>query len=247
LNARTQAQVDGLKQAGQAVRAAFEAMRSACQPGVTTRSLDEVGAGVLADHGARSAPQLYYDFPGATCISVNHEAAHGIPGDRVLVDGDMINIDVSANLNGFVADMGQSFIVGHADSEQTRICAAVAEAVSNAIKKVRSGRSLNVIGKAVQAVADREGYTIVENLGSHGVGASIHEEPSYVPFDNPRETRTLHRGMVLTIEPFFSTGVPWVHEEDDGWTLSVPQGQLVAQFEHTIIVTDRGALVVTQN
>ncbi len=245
MNARTQAQVDGLKQAGAAVRAAFNAMVAACQPGITTKYLDDIGAAVLIQHGARSAPQLYYDFPGATCISVNHEAAHGIPGDTVVALGDMINIDVSANLNGFVADMGQSFTVGEPSPEQARICGAVAEAVDSAIAQVRSGRSLNVIGKAVQAVADREGYTIVENLGSHGVGSSIHEEPSYVPLDNPRETRKLHRGMVLTIEPFFSTGASWVHEEDDGWTLSVPPGQLVAQFEHTIIVTDRGALVVT--
>ena len=235
-----------MKAAGGAVRAAFDAMLSACAPGITTRALDDVGAQVLSERGAKSAPQLYYDFPGATCISVNHQAAHGIPGDTVLADGDMVNIDVSANLDGFVADMGQSFVVGRSNPEQVRICAAVQEAVNAAIKKVRSGRSLNVIGQAVQAVADREGYSIVQNLGSHGVGASIHEEPSYVPMDNPQETRSLTRGMVLTIEPFFSTGVDWVHEEDDGWTLSVPPGQLVAQFEHTIIVTDRGAMVVTQ-
>ncbi len=246
MNAKSQAQVQGMKAAGRAVRAAFDAMFSACQPGITTQALDQVGAAELARHGARSAPQLYYDFPGATCISVNHQAAHGIPGDLVVRDGDMVNIDVSANLGGFVADMGQSFVVGEANSEQQRICTAVQEAVEAAIAKVRSGRSLNVIGKAVQAVADREGYTIVENLGSHGVGDSIHEEPSYVPLDNPQETRSLIRGMVLTIEPFFSTGVQWVHEEEDGWTLSVPEGHLVAQFEHTIIVTDRGAMVVTQ-
>lgn len=246
MNARTQAQVQGLKTAGLAVRAAFDAMVAACGPGMTTAALDDVGAQVLLQHGARSAPQLYYDFPGATCISINEQAAHGIPGERVINDGDMINIDVSANLAGFVADMGESFVVGQASVEQQRICAAVREAVAKAITKVRSGRSLNVIGRAVQAVADREGYTIVQNLGSHGVGSSIHEEPSYVPLDNPQETRKLKRGMVLTIEPFFSTGAHWVHEEDDGWTLSVPPGQLVAQHEHTIIVTDRGALVVTQ-
>ena len=246
MNAKTHAQVQGLKDAGKAVRAAFEAMVRACEPGMTTQALDDIGAGVLREHGAQSAPQLYYDFPGTTCISINEQAAHGIPGDTVIADGDMINIDVSANRGGYVADMGQSFIVGQSNAEQERICAAVQEAVTRAIGKVRSGRSLNVIGQAVQAVADREGYTIVENLGSHGVGASIHEEPSYVPFDNPDEKRTLVRGMVLTIEPFFSTGAHWVHEEDDGWTLSVPEGQLVAQHEHTIIVTDRGAMVVTQ-
>ncbi|NOX49681.1 MAG: type I methionyl aminopeptidase [Gammaproteobacteria bacterium] len=246
MNAKTRNHVDGLKASGQAVRAAFDAMVKATKAGMTTAELDGIGAQVLAEYGAKSAPQLYYEFPGATCISVNEEAAHGIPGNRTVCDGDMINIDVSANLNGYVADMGQSFVVGAGNAEQLRLCAAVQRAVRDAIVKVRSGRSLNVIGKAVQQVADREGYTIVQNLGSHGVGRNIHEEPSYVPFDNPQETRTLDRGMVLTIEPFFTTGAAWVNEQDDGWTLTVPQGQMVAQYEHTLIVTDNGAIVVTE-
>ena len=246
MNATTQAHIQGMQAAGQAVRQAFNAMADAVEPGITTKALDSIGAEVLSRFGARSAPQMYYDFPGATCISVNEEAAHGIPGDRVIEQGDMINIDVSANLNGFVADMGESFVVGQPHSEQARLCAAVKEAVTTAISKVRTGRNLNVIGKAVQAVADREGYTIVRNLGSHGVGHSIHEEPSYVPYNNPKERRKLTRGMVLTIEPFFSTGTDWVEEQDDGWTLSVSPGEMVAQLEHTIIVTDTGALVMTQ-
>ena len=245
MNARTQKQIDGMRASGRAVRAAFDAMRQAVEPGITTAQLDAIGAAELAARGAKSAPQLYYDFPGATCISVNHEAAHGIPGNQVLAAGDMVNIDVSANLNGFVADMGQSFVVGDAQPEQQRICAAVEEAVNEALKKVRSNRNLNVIGQAVQKVADKHGYEIVRNLGSHGVGESIHEEPSYIPIDNPAETRLLQRGMVMTVEPFFCTGVDWVYEEDDGWTLSVPKDCLVAQFEHTFIVTDNGPVVVT--
>ena len=246
MNARTHGQVEGMRTAGKAVREAFNAMVGHAQEGVSTAELDQIGAEVLTAHGAVSAPQLYYDFPGATCISINHEAAHGIPGERVLTAGDMVNIDVSANLNGFVADMGESFVLPGGDEEQQRICDSVQHAVYAALKKVRSGRNLNVIGRAVQEIADREGYTIVRNLGSHGVGDSIHEEPSYVPFDNPSEARTLTRGMVLTIEPFFSTGTDWVEEEEDGWTLSVPPGCLVAQYEHTLIVTDNGAIVVTQ-
>jgi methionyl aminopeptidase len=246
MNARTQSDIEGLRSAGLAVRAAFDAMVEASVADVTTKELDAIGASVLAQSGAKSAPRLYYDFPGATCISVNEEAAHGIPSDRRLCNGDMVNIDVSANLNGYVADMGQSFTIGEANAEQTRLIGAVEEAVHNAIKKVRSGRGLNVIGRAVQAVADREGYRIVQNLGSHGVGRSIHEEPSYIPFDNPSERRKLTRGMVLTIEPFFATAASWVNEADDGWTLCVPEGTMAAQYEHTLIVTDRGAVVVTQ-
>lgn len=247
MNARTQSDITGMTRAGAAVRKAFLAMRGAARPGMTTAELDDIGARMLAMHGARSAPRLFYDFPGATCISVNEEAAHGIPGERVLTSGDLVNIDVSAELDGFVADMGESFVLepGEAHEARLRICRSVQAAVRAALAQVRSGRSLNVIGKAVQKVADTAGYRIVENLGSHGVGRSIHEEPSYVPLDNPREKRKLKKGMVLTIEPFFCTSASWVEEQADGWTLSVPEGALVAQYEHTLIVTDGAPLVVT--
>ncbi len=245
MRVETSDQLEGMLAAGRVVRSAFNLMRSACVPGITTQALDDIGAAEISRCGARSAPRMYYDFPGATCISVNCEAAHGIPGGRVLGNGDMVNIDVSAHLDGYVADMGQSFVVGTGSAEQHRICTAVEAAVTAAIGALHAGCSLNVIGAAVARVARQEGYSIVENLGSHGVGSSLHEEPSYVPLDNPQEQRQLQNGTVLTIEPFFSTGITWVDEAADGWTLTVPAGHLVAQFEHTVIVTAQGAIVVT--
>jgi methionyl aminopeptidase len=241
----SESDVQGLFAAGRAVRSAFESMRNAAEPGITTAELDAIGQACLEKLDARSAPQLYYDFPGATCISVNEEAAHGIPSERRLVDGDMVNIDVSAELDGYVADMGESFVVGSASDAQRRLCQGVQAAVAAALKRVRTGRSLNVIGQAVQKVADNLGYEIVDNLGSHGVGRSIHEEPSYVPRHNPFEKRLLSAGMVLTIEPFFCTGAKSVRQGADGWTLLVPKGDMVAQHEHTLIVTDQGPLIVT--
>lgn len=245
MNAMTQTDIDGLRRAGRAVRRAFLAMRRAARAGMTTQELDTVGARALAREGARSAPQLFYQFPGATCISVNEQAAHGIPGSRRLLPGDIINIDVSAELDGYVADMGESFVLPGGSPERAHICQSVRQAVRAALTQVRAGRSLNVIGSAVQKVAERTGYRIVENLGSHGVGRSLHEEPSYIPRHNPNERRTLKKGMVLTIEPFFSDRADWVEEEADGWTLSVPHGVLVAQYEHTLIVTDGAPIVVT--
>jgi len=234
-----------MRRAGALVRGIFDAMKAAALPGVTTRALDSLAARLLAEAGARSAPQLFYDFPGATCISVNEHAAHGIPDERVLRSGDMVNIDVSAELGGYVADMGESFVIGRGRRAQQHICDAVRHAVHEAVREIRPGRSLNVIGRAAQRVADRHGYRIVRNLGSHGVGRSIHEEPSYVPLDNPKESRRLKEGLVLTIEPFFTTGEPWVDELTDGWTLAVGRGHLVAQFEHTVIVTRTGAEILT--
>jgi methionyl aminopeptidase len=237
--------IEQLRAVGRIVRAAFEHMKAAAVPGITTAELDAIAARVFAERGARSAPQAMYNFPGATCISVNEQAAHGIPGRRRLQPGDMVNIDVSAELNGYIADMGESFVLAPVAPERARICRAVRHSVSAALRRVRAGRSLNVIGHAVQQVADRYGYRIVGNLASHGVGRSLHEEPSYVPLNNPRERRVLERGMVLTIEPFFTTDAEDVFEMDDGWTLTCSTGELVAQFEQTLIVTDGAPIIVT--
>ena len=237
--------IEQLRAAGRVVRTAFEQMKAAAVPGVTTAELDAIAARYFFECGARSAPQAMYNFPGATCISVNEEAAHGIPGPRRLEPGDMINIDVSAQFNGYVADMGESFVLAPAAPERTRISRAVRHAVNEALRRVRAGRSLNVIGHCVQRVADRYGYRIIGNLASHGTGRTLHEEPSYVPLHNPRERRVLERGMVLTIEPFFTTDRDDVVETGDGWTLTCAPGELVAQFEQTLIVTDRAPIVVT--
>jgi len=239
------ADIEGLRAIGRIVRAVFDAMRAAARAGMTTAELDRVGADALAAHGARSAPILMYQFPGATCISVNEEAAHGIPGPRVLAPGDIVNIDVSAERDGYVADMGESFVLPPVDPARARICRAVKRAVLEATERVRAGRSLNVIGATVSRAAARDGYRIIENLASHGVGKSLHEEPSYVPMHNPNERRTLREGQVLTIEPFFTTGAAYVTERGDGWTLAVSPGALVAQYEHTLIVTKGRPVVVT--
>jgi methionyl aminopeptidase len=245
MTADSKTDIDGLLAAGRAVRAAFDAMRAAARAGISTAELDAIGAGVLAAQGARSAPQLMYDFPGATCISVNEQAAHGIPGPRRLQAGDIVNIDVSAELDGYIADMGESFVIEPAPAAKLHICRAVKAAVGEALRRVRAGRSLNVIGATVQRVADRHGYRIISNLASHGVGRSLHEEPSYVPRHNPRERRVLRDGMVLTIEPFFTTDRRDVTEQGDGWTLSCAPGELVAQFEHTIVVRRGAPIVIT--
>jgi methionyl aminopeptidase len=245
MTAQSPADIAGLRAIGRIVRAVFETMKRAARSGVTTAELDAIAATELERRGARSAPQHFYKFPGATCISVNEEAAHGIPGTRRLVDGDMVNIDVSAERDGYVADMGESFVVGTASTAQAKLLDATRRAVAEAIDSMRAGRALNVIGRAVEKVAREGGYRIVRNLGSHGVGRSLHEEPSYVPVYNPLDRRKLTDGLVLTIEPFFTTGSPVVEEANDGWTLMCSPGAMVAQFEHTVIVTKSRAIVVT--
>lgn len=240
------ADIQGLKAAGEAVATVLRRMLDAIRPGMTTRELDDMGARWLDEFGAKSAPRVMYDFPGATCISINEQAAHGIPGDRVIAKGDIVNVDVSAELGGYFADTGGTVIVPPTTPTKTQLVFAAQYALDQALKEVRHGMKLNRIGHAIERVARSHKFKIIENLCSHGVGRSLHEEPGSIPgYFDPTDTRVLTDGMVITIEPFLSTKSRWVDEEADGWTLSGIKGNLSAQFEHTLIVTRGAPLVVT--
>jgi methionyl aminopeptidase len=205
-----------------------------------------IGRDVLRRHGARSAPQLAVGFPGTTCISVNDEAAHGIPsGFRTLDDGDIVNVDVSAELDGYWADTGASAPVGKVDVVGRRLIDATRLAQKDAMNAARAGRPLRNIGRAVQRRARSHGFSVITNLCGHGVGASLHEPPSVPSVDDPQDTTVLWEGLVLAIEPFLSTGATYAFESGDGWTLRTPDGSLSAQFEHTVVVTKGKPLVLT--
>jgi methionyl aminopeptidase len=241
------ADIEGLKRVGRLVAQVLEHMLSAMEPGMTTAELDAIGAQLLAAAGARPAPALTYGFPGTTCISINEEVAHGIPGARVIRAGDLVNVDVSAELDGYFADTGGSRSVPPATAQQLNLCHATRQALNAALDQARAGRPLNGLGRAIEQVARRHRLRIIENLGSHGVGRALHEEPGHIPgYYVPSEKRVLHEGMVITIEPFLSTRSTWVEEADDGWTLRAEPGNLAAQYEHTLIVTRGAPLVVTR-
>jgi len=237
--------LEGLRRCGRAVAAARDAMVDAARPGVTTFELDEVGRRVLAEHGARSAPQLAYDFPGTTCISVLPEIAHGIPSQRVLNDGDVVNIDVSAELDGYWTDTGVTVAIGDAGPDAGRLIETTREAQRLAMQAARAGAPLRSVGRAAARHARRNGYTTVANLTGHGVGRFIHEPPSVATVACAGDGAPLVEGLVLAIEPFLSTGATHAHEADDGWTLHVRDASLVAQVEHTIVVTNGEPLVLT--
>jgi len=238
--------LDGLRRAGRAVADACDEMLAAVAPGITTARLDEIGGEVLARHGARSAPMLTYGFPGQTCISVNADAAHGIPSaGTVLRGGDLVNIDVSAELDGYWADTGASTAVGSVDPARQHLLAATRRAQSEAMNAARAGKPLRHVGRAVERCARRHGLQVVANLAGHGIGRGLHEWPS-VPSVEDRSDRTmLHEGLVLAIEPFLTTGPPFVVDADDGWTLRTPLGDPIAQFEHTVVVTAGRPIVLT--
>jgi methionyl aminopeptidase len=245
---QTEDDVVALKRIGKIVSHVLHEMLDAAEPGMTTRELDALGERLLDQHGARSAPRLTYDFPGATCISINEEAAHGIPGDRVMRAGDVLNIDVSAELGGYFADTGGTRVLPPGNPQKTRLCHATRTALALAMKQARAGQPLNGIGAAIERTAKAYGFKVIENLGSHGVGRALHEAPEHIPgYFDPSDRRLLEEGMVITIEPFLSTRSRVVHETADGWTLAGVPGNLSAQYEHTMIITRGHPIVVTQH
>jgi methionyl aminopeptidase len=238
--------VEALKRVGAIVAAARDAMGAHVAPGVTTAELDAIGKAILDRHGARSAPRLAYGFPGVTCISVNDRIAHGIPSQKCLLSaGDVVNIDVSAELDGYWADTGASFPVGTVSAEASALLQATRLALTDGMSQARAGAPLRNIGRAVERRAKQCGFKVIRNLCGHGVGRNIHEEPS-VPNTFDRQDRTVLRaGLVITIEPFLTLGSTMAVQDPDGWTLRSSDGSLGAQFEHTMIVTGRGPIVVT--
>ena len=240
----SQGDIDGIMNAGRVVARVRDTMLSAVEPGMTTAELDELGGALLERLGARSAPRVTYNFPGATCISINEEAAHGIPGKRIIQAGDIVNIDVSAELEGYFADTGGTIVVPPVTKIKARLCHATQLALKHALAEARAGAPINRIGKAIQRTAKSHGFKTIRNLAGHGIGRSLHEEPDgIVSYFDRHDTRRLRLGQVIAIEPFLSTKSTAVTEADDGWTLVGHPANLSAQYEHTIIVT-RGAPIV---
>ncbi|NKN39662.1 type I methionyl aminopeptidase [Agrobacterium sp. a22-2] len=236
-----------LKEVGRLCGLAVKTMAAALEPGITTAELDLIGRKVLEDAGARSAPELCYQFPGATCISVNEEVAHGIPGPRVIAAGDLVNIDVSAEKDGYFGDTGSSFIVPPVTTKIERLCRDGKRALWVGLNQVRTGQPMANIGNAIGKFAAKNRYTLITNLASHGVGRSLHEEPKELStWPDPDETRIMEEGLVFTVEPFLSLGGHWAEDGDkDAWTLfSEPRAPTV-QFEHTLVVTKNGPLILT--
>jgi methionyl aminopeptidase len=243
-----EADLERLKAIGRICALARDAMADALQPGMTTLELDDIGRKILDEHGAHSAPEVTYNFPGATCISVNEEIAHGIPGARIINAGDLVNIDVSAVKDGIFADTGASYLVPKANPALEKLCRDGKRAMWEGIRAVRSGGPLASIGDAIGAFAKKNGYSLITNLASHGVGDSLHDEPGEIPtWPDRSERRRIQDGLVFTVEPFLSLGGRSAEQKsrNDEWTLVAHPKAFAVQYEHTIVATRRGAIVVT--
>jgi methionyl aminopeptidase len=238
-------ELEALRASGRVVAEALRAMRRAVRPGVTTRELDEIAARIFRRAGARSAPNLEYGFPGATCISVNDEAVHGVPGARRLREGDLVTLDVSVELDGFYADACTTVGVGRPRPATNRLAGAARHALRRGLEVARAGAPQNVIGAAIEDEAAGRGYAVCGDLIGHGIGRRLHEWPDVPSSYVPGLTQPLTDGLVLTIEPILSAGSGAVRAERDGWTVSTADGELCAHEEHTIVITSDRPLVLT--
>ncbi|MDQ0271487.1 type I methionyl aminopeptidase [Cytobacillus purgationiresistens] len=244
---KTDEELVGLKEIGKIVALIRDEMIAFTKSGVTTKELDELAGELFEKNGALSGPKGEYDFPGYTCISVNEEVAHGIPGSRVIQEGDLVNIDVSGSKNGFFADTGLSFVVGGANEKLNDLCETAKKAFAEGLKKIKPGAKLSMIGKTVHKTARQNGYTVIMNLTGHGIGQSLHEKPDHIlNYFDSWDNQLLREGMVIAFEPFISTGDEEVEEQGDGWTYITPNKSFVAQCEHTIIVSKEGPIIITE-
>jgi methionyl aminopeptidase len=242
-----EAEFVGMQKVSEAVAYTLKEMRKFAQPGMSTKQLDNYGAAILSDFGAKSAPFLAYRFPGWTCISINNEFCHGIPSNnRTLNEGDLVNIDVSAELNGFWSDNGGSFVLGEDVNRHQNLIDASKQILHRAIYSIKDGVRISDIGYLIETEAKKRGYKVIRNLTGHGIGKSLHEAPGEVANYRDRfNTSRFNKNSVVAVETFISTTSTYAEVLNDGWTLVGDKGGFMAQHEHTIVVTDGKPIILT--
>ncbi len=243
MSIRSERELAQLQAIGRIVRKALDQMAAAVRPGITTAELDDIGSRVLAANGARSAPPMVYGFPGDVCISVNEEAIHGIPGKRALCEGDLVKLDLVAEKNRFYADAAVTVPVGAASPLAQALIRAAENAFRQGAKAARVGNRVYDIGRAVEREVKSRGFSVLRELCGHGIGRTIHEEPSVPNYHDPRSRSRLSDGLVITIEPIIASGNGSAGIRPDGWTIATKDRSLSAHYEHTIVIT-RGAPIL---
>lgn len=234
-----------MRAVGRLVAEAIREMRAAVAPGMTTEQLDAVGERYLRRHGARSAPQLTYDFPGFNCISVNDEIVHGVPGPRVLEPGDVVKIDVTAELDGYIADSAITVVIPPATTRAHNLIQSAKAAFKRAARIAAANVRVAELGREVEEEVERWGHAVVHEMCGHGVGRALHEPPSVPNFFSPFTPGRLADGMVIALEPIICESATPVIEAADGWTIRTANGCLAAHHEHTLLVRSSGVEILT--
>jgi methionyl aminopeptidase len=238
-------ELSSLRAVGRVVRLVLDAMKAEVRPGVTTQHLDDIGARVMQQNGSRSAPSMVYQFPGASCISLNDEAVHGIPSERELKEGDLVKLDVTLEKDGFMADAAITVPVGRVSPQAESLMACAERAFHKAMLVARAGFRVFEIGQVVEREVRKSGFAVVRELGGHGIGRTIHEAPHVPNYPDPTARQIMNDGLVITVEPIISAGSGRVFTDKDGWTVRTGDRALSAHFEHTLVVTSGAPILLT--
>lgn len=238
-------EVELMRQAGKVVAQAKARLAEAVRPGITTRELDQIAEQEIRRCGAKPSFKGYRGFPATICVSINDEIVHGIPGDRVIRDGDVVSLDVGAIVGGFHSDSAFTVGVGAVSQEARRLIEATREALKIGISQARAGARVGDIGAAIQQYAEGLGYSVVRQYVGHGIGRALHEEPQVPNYGVPGRGPLLRKGMTICIEPMLNMGTWETVQMDDGWTVKTADGSLSAHFEDTLLITENGAEVLT--
>ncbi len=242
---KSPAELEFMREAGRVTAAALVAVAAAVRPGVTTGELDELAERVIREAGAVPAFKGYHGFPGTLCTSIDEQVVHGIPGERVLREGEILSVDCGAIVEGYYGDSAMTFPVGKVSGQARRLLAVTRASLEAGIARCVPGMRLHDISAAIQAVAESAGFSVVREYVGHGIGRSMHEDPQVPNYGQAGTGPTLKPGMVLAIEPMINAGAADVRPLDDGWTVVTADGALSAHFEHTVAVTEAGPLILT--
>jgi methionyl aminopeptidase len=242
---KTKREIEIVRNNGRILAKTLKVLEQKIHPGIKTKELDRLAEDFIKKQGAYPAFKGYRGFPASVCVSVNEEVVHGIPGERIIQEGEIVSVDVGVFKDGYYADAAYTYPVGEVSTEAQRLIWVTQEALRGAIQSVKEGRYLSDISFAIQSFVEENGFSVVRDLVGHGIGKKMHEEPQIPNFGTPGQGVTLKKGMVLAIEPMVNAGSYEIYTKDDQWTIVTRDGSLSAHFEHTLAVTENGAKVLT--
>ena len=245
ISIKNERDIVAMREAGRIARTVLEEVAAYVQPGMTTKSVDQYAAECIARHGARSAFLGYRKYPCNICISVNDEVVHGLASDRRVEFGDIVSLDVGVYWNGFVGDTAKTVAVGGCSLEAQQLMDVTEKSLAEGIAQARAGNRVADISRAIQTCVESHGFSIVREFVGHGVGRSVHEEPQVPNYVDGKSSPKLRPGMTIAIEPMVNAGKPQVRQLNDGWTVVTKDGQLSAHFEHTVLITEAEAEILT--
>ncbi len=243
---KTDAQIEIMRKAGKIVAETLQIIGSEIKPGITTAQLDSIAEKYILSRGAIPAFKGYRGFPATACISIDEEVVHGIPGDRRLVDGQIVSIDLGAVVDGYYGDSAATFAVGEISEQKQKLLDITKRSLDAGIGKAKAGIKLGVVSSTIQEIAEDAGFSVVREMVGHGIGRNLHEEPQVPHFGPASAGPILEKGMVLAIEPMINEGGYKVNQKPDGWTIVTADGSASAHFEHTVAITDTGADILTR-